>query len=188
MTLGELFAGIANAIRSKDGTTDRIPSLTFPERILALSGGGGGGGDLTARVATKMFDEPTASVIIENYSGFYLFNGYRLPEIPSDATSYWHLLIARSNAGAIRIYGSTSAIYWRIDTSDENHEKIRVPGNRIRLTLDAGTNTWGAKETATSATNLDLTDTWEVLWSNKDILKENTSDVYFEGTVAYPIA
>lgn len=43
MTLGELFAGIANAIRSKDGTTDRIPALTFPERIMALSGGGGGG-------------------------------------------------------------------------------------------------------------------------------------------------
>lgn len=44
MTLGELFAGIANAIRSKDGTTDRIPALTFPERILAISGSGGGGG------------------------------------------------------------------------------------------------------------------------------------------------
>mgnify|MGYP001772392677 CR=1 FL=1 len=43
MTLGELFAGIANAIRLKDGTTASIPATTFPERIMALSGGGGGG-------------------------------------------------------------------------------------------------------------------------------------------------
>ena len=42
MTLGELFAGIANAIRLKDGTTASIPATTFPERIMALSGGGGG--------------------------------------------------------------------------------------------------------------------------------------------------
>lgn len=43
MTLTELFAAIAAAIRSKDGTTASIPATTFPERIMALSGGGGGG-------------------------------------------------------------------------------------------------------------------------------------------------
>lgn len=43
MTLTELFNAIAAAIRAKDGTTASIPALTFPERIMALSGGGGGG-------------------------------------------------------------------------------------------------------------------------------------------------
>ena len=54
MTLGELFAGIANAIRSKDGTTASIPATTFPERIMALSGGGvgGGGGDGSAYIVS----------------------------------------------------------------------------------------------------------------------------------------
>lgn len=60
MTLGELFAGIANAIRSKDGTTDRIPALTFPERILAISGGGGGGGPF-AKVS--VFEGPDGEIV-----------------------------------------------------------------------------------------------------------------------------
>lgn len=52
MTLGELFAGIANAIRFKDGTTAAIPATTFPERIMAISGGGGGGGDGSAYIVS----------------------------------------------------------------------------------------------------------------------------------------
>lgn len=67
MTLGELFAGIANAIRSKDGTTDRIPALTFPERILAISGGGVGGGASDTHFDVKVIDnfnlDSTASFV-----------------------------------------------------------------------------------------------------------------------------
>ena len=53
MTLTELFAAIAAAIRSKDGTTASIPATTFPERIMAISGGGGGSGGPIIKVAVK---------------------------------------------------------------------------------------------------------------------------------------
>ena len=55
MTLGELFAGIANAIRLKDGTTASIPATTFPERIMALSGGGGGAFSVTSVETSTTF-------------------------------------------------------------------------------------------------------------------------------------
>ena len=66
MTLGELFAGIANAIRSKDGTTDRIPALTFPERIMAISGGGGGGGGNSQLSKVSFVAEPDIAVTSVN--------------------------------------------------------------------------------------------------------------------------
>ena len=59
MTLGELFAGIANAIRLKDGTTASIPATTFPERILAISGGGGGGGGAEFKSTATLLDGET---------------------------------------------------------------------------------------------------------------------------------
>lgn len=43
MTLTELFTGIANAIRSKDGTTATITAEDFPARITAIPSGGGAG-------------------------------------------------------------------------------------------------------------------------------------------------
>lgn len=45
MTLREFLKGIADAIRTVEGSTGDIPAPTYRERILALSGGGGGGGD-----------------------------------------------------------------------------------------------------------------------------------------------
>lgn len=44
MTLREFLKGIADAIRTVEGSTGDIPAPTYRERILALSGGGGGGG------------------------------------------------------------------------------------------------------------------------------------------------
>lgn len=41
MTLRELFGAIADSIRRKDGTTEKINPLTFPARIDAISGGSG---------------------------------------------------------------------------------------------------------------------------------------------------
>lgn len=61
MTLGELFAGIANAIRLKDGTTASIPATTFPERIRALSVGGGDGGPF-CRVTVESQDPNVVNV------------------------------------------------------------------------------------------------------------------------------
>jgi hypothetical protein len=65
MTLTELFAAIAAAIRSKDGTTASIPATTFPERIRALSGEGGGGPFCKVSVMEGIDREPiTVSVNI----------------------------------------------------------------------------------------------------------------------------
>lgn len=61
MTLGELFADIAKAIRSKDGTTAAIPATTFPERIRALSGGGSCGGPF-AKVS--VFEGPAGEIVL----------------------------------------------------------------------------------------------------------------------------
>lgn len=41
-TLSDLFTGIANAIRTKDGSTGTIPATDFPKRIRALGASSGG--------------------------------------------------------------------------------------------------------------------------------------------------
>lgn len=48
MALSDLFNGIADAIREKDGTADKILALTFPERIRSIPTGGGGGIQLSS--------------------------------------------------------------------------------------------------------------------------------------------
>ena len=40
MELKPLFKDIADAIREKDGATDKICAADFPERIRAIQGGG----------------------------------------------------------------------------------------------------------------------------------------------------
>ena len=65
MTLGELFAGIANAIRLNDGTTASIPATTFPERIMALSGGGGGPLSVTTAEKAVTFASTTRILAAE---------------------------------------------------------------------------------------------------------------------------
>lgn len=48
MALSDLFNGIADAIREKDGTADKILALTFPERIRGIPTGSGGGIQLSS--------------------------------------------------------------------------------------------------------------------------------------------
>lgn len=60
MALTDFLSGIADAIRSKDGTTEPIVATDFPQRILDIpSGSGGGSGDI--KVATGTFT-PSADV------------------------------------------------------------------------------------------------------------------------------
>lgn len=47
MSLTTLFTDIADAIRSKDGTTDAIVATDFPAKIAAIPSGSGGGGIVT---------------------------------------------------------------------------------------------------------------------------------------------
>ena len=43
MSLTDFLKQIADSIRSKDGTTEPIPAMDFPQRILNIPSGSGGG-------------------------------------------------------------------------------------------------------------------------------------------------
>lgn len=44
-SLGDFFGAIANAIREKKGTTDKIVPINFPQEIASIGSGGSGGSD-----------------------------------------------------------------------------------------------------------------------------------------------
>lgn len=54
MALSNLFNGIADAIREKDGTSEKIMALAFPERIRSIPTSGGGGVQLSSISITKL--------------------------------------------------------------------------------------------------------------------------------------
>ena len=201
MTLGELFAGIANAIRSKDGTTDRIPALTFPERIMAISGGGGGGGPFCTMSLTvgdnNIVEIDTGGISVdvlvttEEYRDpasytHALYNGVRLPILPSaDASQYEYFWIRKDTKNGYYdlLCGNLQPWYSPSD-----------PG--IRYGTSTGFVKWyqiaiSTAETATAWAIKSSTDTWfgvddnrSVLWSNHDIPNGSASsiNIYFEGT------
>ena len=121
MTLTELFNAIAAAIRSKDGTTASIPATTFPERIMALSGGGGGGG-LFCTMSLTVGDNnivgiDACSISVDVSASLpsgilYYYNHEQLPEIPDDVlASYPYILIMRTLT-TTRIYASANKPYY----------------------------------------------------------------------------
>ena len=63
MSLTDFFTQIANAIRSKDGTTDLIVATDFPQRILDIPSGGGSGLPDIIKTGTFTVAEDTAETI-----------------------------------------------------------------------------------------------------------------------------
>lgn len=195
MTLTELFNAIAAAIRSKDGTTAAIPATTFPERIMALSGGGGGGvgkcpqvtikkglshyvrvdaGSVTARVSVSAtVEEP---VVPEGHT-HALYNGVRLPIIPDDVlASYPYCIILSTNSTYKLIMAQN-----RWFKKSNSLQVIRCPNAEF----DYNGIDWGTGSYYTSVGN------WpsdSLIWSNYDIPNGSATatEIAFAGTDPVP--
>ena len=63
MALTNFLTQIADSIRSKDGTTDKIPATEFPQRILAIPSGGG---------SESAFDVVTGEFILSDDHDLYV--------------------------------------------------------------------------------------------------------------------
>ena len=64
MALTDFLTQIANAIRSKDGTTEPIVATDFPQRILDIPSGGGSGLPDSVKTGTFTVAEDTADTVI----------------------------------------------------------------------------------------------------------------------------
>jgi len=82
-TIAALFAGICNAIRSKDGTSGVILHQDIPDRILALNGSSSGAADK----AIYTFDIETASFTCADVGikEFQYIDQSKITEIEEDA-------------------------------------------------------------------------------------------------------
>ena len=63
MALTDFLTQIADAIRSKDGTTDAIKATDFPQRILDIPSGGGSGLPSNIKIGTFTVAEDTLETI-----------------------------------------------------------------------------------------------------------------------------
>lgn len=180
MTLTELFAAIAAAIRAKDGTTASIPATTFPERIMALSGGGGGGGDgFHYLVNVPVNLSASAAVTAEVYKEYThaLYNDVRLPIIPKDVLeSYPYAFIVRFSAGTYHLFLGHGRPYY-------TGRKIVIPASS-RARYDVNGDAWVLYSEYTSSTTISNTAT--TIWSNFDILRNDGTTVYFEASDPVP--
>lgn len=207
MTLGELFAGIANAIRSKDGTTANIPALTFPERIRAISGDGGGGkitvsvregvnrddtiGGKDAEVVRvpSGFSLPTVSVSVEKYYTHFLYNGVRLPRIPEDATDTYWIIIGNPETGKATLFGSKTVWYFYpteaypscIDSNDSTNCRRYVVD-------DTGTSWLLNNSDSNNYMYVNTTANDRLIWSSHDVPygSATATDIYFAATDPVP--
>lgn len=117
MALSDFLAGIADAIRSKDGTTDPIPAADFAARIGAISGGGGGGGVNTCTVRFVPYSASSSWETINPatfYGGYYYtkcVDGVISAEaVISEITSDFDITIENVVCGSF-LYFSSNADY-----------------------------------------------------------------------------
>ena len=81
MVLTDLLTQIADSIRSKDGTTEPIPAMDFPQRILDIPSGGGG--DLPSNIKTGTFtvaEDTTDAITIPHGFGVPPINVFIFPD------------------------------------------------------------------------------------------------------------
>ena len=88
MALTDFFTQIANAIRSKDGTTEPIVATDFPQRILDIpSGGGGGSSDTKVATGTIILSEDRR-IVWSQYASQYMEIEHGLGVTPNFALMY----------------------------------------------------------------------------------------------------
>lgn len=116
----------------------------------------------------------------------YYYNGRLLPEIPSEILAQYNYFVIAYSGSTVRVYGSTNVIYKRVQ---DGVNKIYIPANRVRITLNKSTNEWNTPETYTTGTNIVLdsgtdSDQWFLIWSNSNIPdgSATASSIYFYGS------
>ena len=88
MSLTDFFTQIANAIRSKDGSTDPILATNFPQRILDIpSGSGGGSSDIKVATGTIVLSEDRR-IVWSQYASQYMEIEHGLGVAPNFALMY----------------------------------------------------------------------------------------------------
>lgn len=199
MTLGELFSGIANAIRSKDGTTGSIPALTFPERIRALSGGGGGPFcqvtvmegydgeiiDLPVNLSAVM------SVTAEDYSPpktHALYNGVRLPKMPEDVLSVCPYYVIRYNGTAYQFLAANCPWYYKNGYAYTSIESGTFKYRQYKADTDAWSRVGSSDAGSAPGGWYVSTSGWTLIFSSHDMPNGSATatDIYFEGTDPVP--
>lgn len=86
MALTDFFTQIANAIRSKDGTTEPIVATDFPQRILDIPSGGGSS-DIKVATGTIILSEDRR-IVWSQYASQYMEIEHGLGVTPNFAFMY----------------------------------------------------------------------------------------------------
>ena len=199
MTLREFLKGIADAIRTVEGSTGDIPAPTYRERILALSGGGGGGGPFckvtVESQGPNVVNVPVTisadvSVTAEDYvppKTHALYNGVRLPRIPDSVlASYPYVFIRRNTtSGYYEMYCATGTTYY---SSPNICFSTSTARQRYRISIASAETATAWASNGTSTANVGVDSARPVLWSNHDIPNGSATatDIYFEGTDPVP--
>lgn len=114
----------------------------------------------------------------------YYYNGILLPEIPAaDYSRYTYQMILKyvgDGSNELYVYASNTKPYQRVLS---NVSRLELPGGRTRSWYTPGTG-WSTANVGTSAAWCDLTNSWEVVWSNFNIPSgsASVSAIYFRGS------
>lgn len=133
MALTEFLSSIANAIRSKDGTTEPIIATDFPQRILNIPSGSGG---LPNNIITGTFTIPQDTQENSSFNHGLAFKPdyvFVFPDNPNDAIPY-------SVMGGCSV-GSTKLI-------TSNTGKLTEKYNMFTLSIDEEKITFSSINTA----------------------------------------
>lgn len=195
MTLREFLKGIADAIRTVEGSTGDIPAPTYRERILALSGGGGGASGPFAKVS--VFEGPDGEIVDipvnikasvstewEYVYTHFLYNGVRLPKMPDSVLASYPYAWIRNN--------TTSGYYDLLMCSSKRYYNGGIypydtcKWYRIEIASAASATEWTYYKDESNYFGIDTSR--PVLWSNHDIPNGSATatDIYFEGTDPVP--
>ena len=157
MALTNLLTQIADSIRSKDGTTEPIPAMDFPQRILAIPSGGG---------SESAFDVVTGEFILSNDHDLYVDgaeNNFVINHEIGKVPFIFYLYADCENLERIAISTITAATCMNVimlatNTSNRFTEIIRINGS--------GNSTGANNCMSPSKSNIDIDENMVVIGKN----------------------